>query len=102
MVFGQRTTAAGRWPAAGRNAPSRFKSPLNPRDRAPRYKDKNAAQREGPVPRVHKTQFHATTSHDGAERDTTTKHNDAALFVNVHAIKGTLNNVQRLEAQVVR
>jgi hypothetical protein len=65
-----RTHSAAGLAEQGRNAPSCFKSPLNTEDRAPRYEYKNAAQRAGPVPRIHKTQFHATKGHDGAERDT--------------------------------
>ena len=88
--------------AAGRNAPSYFKTPLNTEDRAPRYEYKNAAQREGPVPRIHKTQFHATKGHDGAERHAAPRDHHTLVEQHVHSSKGTLNNVQRLEAQVVR
>ena len=88
--------------AAGRNAPSYFKTPLNTEDRAPRYEYKNAAQREGPVPRVDAALLHATKGHDGAERDTTTEHDDAPLFIHLHSFERTKYNVQRGQAQVVR
>jgi len=72
---------------------------LNTEDRAAPY---DAAQREGPVPRFHKTQFHATKGHDGAERHAAPRDHHAPLFIDVHSFERAKYNFQRLEAQVVR